>query len=198
MAVRWAWLRDVARKHRAGFVAGLATVLLITFGFLDGLEHWSLSQLFERRGERAPAAPIVIVTIDESTFAELNTQWPFPRAMHAELLTRIAAGGPLAVGVDVIFDTPSSRGAADDAALGAAVARAGTVVLGAAAAEEIQPFYRRHTLNPPIPVIRQGAAGVAPVNMYPDPDGTIRRVPLWLTLGDARIAAFDAQLHALA
>lgn len=197
MAVRWAWLRDVARKHLAGILAALVTVTLVTFGFLDGLEYWSLSQLFERRGERAPVAPIVIVSVDESTFAELNTQWPFPRAMHGQLLTRIAAGRPLAIGVDLIFDTPSSRGAEDDAALGAAVAGAGIVVLGAGAAEESQPFYRRETLNPPIRVIRQGAAGVAPVNMYPDPDSTIRRVPLWLTLGDERIAGFDTQLHAL-
>ena len=197
MAVRWPWLRDVARKHLAGFLAGCAIVVLVTFGFLDGLEYWSLSQFFERRGERAPTVPIVIVTIDESTFAELNTQWPFPRTMHGELLTRIAAGSPRAIGVDLIFDTPSSRGAEDDTALGAAVARAGNVILGAGAAEEIQPFYRRQTLNPPIPVIRQGAAGVAPVNMYPDRDSAIRRVPLWLTLGDERLAGFDTQLHAL-
>jgi adenylate cyclase len=197
MAVRPAWLRDVARKHLAGILAALVTVALITFGFLDGLEHWSLAQLFERRGERTPAIPVVIVTIDESTFADLDTQWPFPRALHGELLTSIAAGGPLAIGVDLIFDTPSSRGPADDAALGAAVARAGNVVLGAGAAEEIQPFYRRQTLNAPIQVIRQGAAAMAPVNMRPDPDGAIRRAPVWLTLGDERIAGFDTQLHAL-
>ena len=197
MAVRWPWLLDVARKHLAGILAGLAILLLVTFGFLDNLEHWSLSQLFERRGERRPMTPIVIVSIDESTFADLNTQWPFPRAMHAELLGRIAGGAPLAIGVDLIFDTPSSRGPADDAPLGAAVARAGNVVLGAAAAEEIQPFYRRETLNPPIAVIREGAAGVAPVNMYPDSDGAIRRAPIWLTLGDQRIAGFDTALHAV-
>ncbi|MFY9588313.1 MAG: CHASE2 domain-containing protein, partial [Actinomycetota bacterium] len=171
---------DVARKHLAGILAGLATVLLVTFGFLDGLEYWSLAQLFEQRGPREPAAPIVIVTIDESTFAELNMQWPFPRTVHAELLTKLAAGRPRAIGVDLIFDTPSSRGPDDDEALGVAVARAGNVILGAAVAEDVQPFYRRETLNQPIQVIRQGAAGVAPVNMYPDPDGAIRRVPLSL------------------
>jgi adenylate cyclase len=197
MAVRRAWLQDVARKHLAGILAALVTIVLVSFGLLDGLEYWSLSQLFERRGERAPVAPIVIVTIDESTFAELNTQWPFPRAMHADLLSTIAAGGPFVIGVDLIFDTPSSRGPADDEALGAAVSRAGNVVLGAAAAEEIQPFYRRQTLNPPIASIRHGAAGVAAVNMYPDPDSAIRQAPLWLAVGDRRVAGFDTQLHAL-
>ena len=89
MAVRWPWLWHVARKHLAGILAGVATVLLVTFGLLDGLEYWSLAQLFERRGARTAAAPIVIVTIDESTFSELDMQWPFPRAVHGELLTRI-------------------------------------------------------------------------------------------------------------
>ncbi len=197
MAVPWPWLRDVARKHLAGILAGLAIVVLVVFGSFDGLEYWSLSQLFERRGPRPPVSPIVIVTIDESTFAELDMQWPFPRALHAELLTKLAAGHPHAIGVDLIFDTPSARGPADDAALGEAVARAGNVILGAAVTEDIQPFYRRETLNQPLATIRRGAAGVAPVNMYPDADGVIRRVPLSFELGVERIAALDAQLHAL-
>jgi adenylate cyclase len=196
MAVRSPWL-DVGRKHLAGVLAGLATVVLVTFGFLDGLEYWSLSQLFERRGARAPASPIVIVTIDESTFAELDTQWPFPRALHAALLTKLAAGRPYAIGVDLLFDTPSTRGPADDAALGVAVARAGNVILGAGIAEDIQPFYRRETLNQPIAVIRRGAAGVAPVNVDRDADGEVRRVPVVVDLGDERIPGLDAQLHAL-
>ena len=196
MAVRSPWL-DVARKHLAGILAGLAIVVLVAAGSFDGLEYWSLSQLFERRGTRVPGSPIVIVTIDESTFAELDMQWPFPRAVHAELVTKLAAGRPSAIGIDLIFDTPSSRGLADDAALGEAVARAGNVILGAAVAEDIQPFYRRETLNQPVAVIRRGAVGVAPVNMYPDPDGEIRRVPLAFDLGGERIAALDAQLHTL-
>jgi adenylate cyclase len=197
MTARWASVWTVTRKHLAGIVAALATVLLVVFGLLNGLESWSLAKLFEWRGPRAPAVPIVIVTIDESTFSELNLQWPFPRALHGELLNRIAAGRPHAIGVDIIFDTPSSRGAEDDEALGTAVARAGNVILGAAVAEDIQPFYRRQTLNQPIHTVRAGAAGVAPVNMYPDAAGDIRRVPLALTVGSDRIAGFDAQLHAL-
>ena len=167
MAVRWASVWTVTRKHLAGILAGLVTVALAHFALLDGLEHWSLAQLFEWRGPRAPAAPIVIVTIDESTFSELDAQWPFPRAMHGELITRIAAGRPLAIGVDLIFDRPSSRGPADDEALGAAIAMAGNVILGAAVAEDVQPVpglgivYERATLNQPIDVIRRGAAGVA-------------------------------------
>ena len=204
MAVRWAWIGSVTRKHLAGILAGFAIVILVHFALLDGLEHWALGELFEWRGPRPPTSPIVIVTIDESTFSELDTQWPFPRAMHAELLRKIAAGAPRAIGVDLIFDRPSSRGPDDDEALGAAVAAAGNVILGAAVADDIQPVpglsvvYERTTLNQPIEVIRRGAAGVAPVNMTADPDGEIRRALLRVRLADEAIPGFDAQLHALA
>src|SRR5207253_5749729 len=82
---RWPrdWSSDVCSSD-------LAVVGLVQFGLLETLEHWSLDRLFEWRGPRTPHLSVVIVTIDESSFAELNEQWPFPRAMHGQLLTKIA------------------------------------------------------------------------------------------------------------
>ncbi|HEV8474168.1 MAG TPA: CHASE2 domain-containing protein [Methylomirabilota bacterium] len=221
MKVQWARGREIALKHLAGIVAGLAVVVLVHLGRFETLEHLSLAQLFEARGAfewslaqlfgwreaHAPTLPVVIVTIDESSFSELGEQWPFPRAMHGQLLGKIAAGKPLAIGVDVIFDLPSSRGRADDEALGSAVAAAGNVVLGAAVADDDQPSLvsdsertigiSRTALNPPIEIIRHGAAGVAPVNMLRDLDGHVRRVPLWTAVGDKRIPGLDAELYRL-
>jgi adenylate cyclase len=201
MAVSWGSVRTVTRRHLAGIVAALVTVVLVQLGWLHGLEYWSLAQLFEWRGARAPTSPIVIVTIDESTFAELDVQWPFPRSMHAALLARIAEGRPLAIAFDLIFDTPSRP--ADDEALGEAIAAAGNVILGAGVASDEQPVpgqsfgIQRVTLNAPIPVIRRGAAGVAPLNMPRDADGFVRRLPLRTPLGDEWIDGLDVQLHAL-
>src|SRR5881396_3158226 len=197
MTVWWRWPLDVGRKHLAGILAAVAVVVLVQFGLLENLEHWSLDQLFEWRGPRKPTLDVVIVTIDESTVVELNEQWPFPRAIHAELLRKLAEGRPRVIGMDIMFDLPSSRGTADDEALGAAVAAAGNVVLGAAIADDIQPFYTRRTLNPPISVIRRGAAGIAPLNMPVDADNQVRRVPLWAALETERLPTLDVQLHAL-
>src|SRR5262249_54061998 len=133
----------------------------------------------------------------ESTISEMDEQWPYPRATHAEVIRRIAEGKPLAIGVDIIFDKPSVRGPADDEALGAAVAAAGNVVLAAAVTDDISPFYTRTALNPPISVIRRGAAGVAPINMHQDADGDLRRVPVWVTLDGERLPSLDAQLHGI-
>lgn len=184
-----------ARTLIGGLGAGLLTAALIVGGALETLELGTLNRLFEVRGVRRPTAPIVIVTIDEDSFDELNLPWPFPRALHAELLEALDAAGPLVVGFDLLFPEPSSRGPADDAALGEAVARAGNVVLGAATTVVAEPGYTKLDLNPPLPVIRRGAAAIAPLNLFVDADGTVRRAPLRHRVGDEVFLGFDAQLH---
>src|SRR5574341_2089451 len=188
-------LADLARQFAGGLGAAVVTVALVSTGFLEPLENWSLDQLFGLRGARPPVTPIIIVTIDASSIAELGT-WPFPRSMHGDLVDRLSAGRPLALGIDVIFDTPSRR--EEDEALGAAVARAGNVVLGAAPIVDEQVFYRRVDPNPPLPVIRAGAAAVGVV-VYPrDSDSVVRRAPLALTVGDQAMDAFDTALYHVA
>src|SRR5919201_671921 len=115
-------LRYVPWSYLPGIAAAIVVVLLVSLGLAEEREYWSLERFFELRGARQPRAPIVIIAIDEASFIELDQQWPFPRAMHAELLRTLASAKPLAIGVDLIFDVPSARGAEDDAALGAAVA----------------------------------------------------------------------------
>ncbi len=185
-----------------GGAAALVMITLTLIGGLDTVELGTLDRLFELRGKRSPTAPIIIVTIDEDSFDELNLPWPFPRALHGRLLDIISAGHPLAIGVDVLFPEPSARGAGDDAALAAAVARAGNVVLAAARTETVEyignlaPEKSASTM--PLPEIRRGAAAVAPINMYPDVDAHLRRAPSYVVLGATREPAFDWELHRLA
>jgi adenylate cyclase len=185
-------------RYRGGVAAATIAAALAVGGLLEPAEHTLLERFFELRGPRAPVAPIVIVSIDESSFVELNEQWPFARATHARLLDTLAAGQPLAIGIDVIFDQPSSRGPADDAALGAAVARAGTVVLGAAPAVDMQGFVTRYAPNLPLPAIAGGAAGVAAVNVLHDRDSQVRRAPRRIWTGAEWLPGFAAQLYRVA
>jgi adenylate cyclase len=197
------------RRLLFGIGAALCVAALALTGSLERWEHLWLDELFELRGVRPPTAPIVIVTIDESTFQELNLQWPFPRALHARLIDRISADRPIAIGLDVIFDSASMFGPKDDEALGAAITRAGSVVLAAGGARDEQPLLvedgkvrgvEREVSNLPLPVIRKGAAAVAPVNIVPDPDGHVRRAPIRVAVPDPQKGyewwlALDAQLH---
>ena len=202
-------LTDLLRKQLCGIGAALFVVALVLVGPIERWEYLWFDQLFELRGARPPTAPIVIVTIDESSFQELSLQWPFPRALHGQLIDRIRADRPLVIGLDIIFDSDSMFGPKDDEALGAAVARAGNVVLGLAGAQDDQPLVsvggkvlgaKREVSNMPLPVIRKGAAAVAPLTVVPDPDSHVRRIPVRVPVPDPVkgyewLLAFDAQLH---
>ena len=200
------------RKYLVGILAAAATVALTLFGQgasvdPEMLEYWAFDRLFDIRGERRPTAPIVIVSIDEASFQELDLQWPFPRKLHGQLIERISADGPLAIGLDIIFDTPSRFGPADDEALGAAIARAGNVVLALALDYADQPLYTtergeigvtREMTNIPLPVIRRGAAAVGAVNVRVDRDSHLRRALLRVPGGGEWWPGFDLELHRLA
>jgi adenylate cyclase len=190
-------------RYLPGIVASIAVVVLILLGLVEEREYWSLERFFELRGARQPIAPVVIVAIDEPSFRELNRTWPFPREWHAEAIRRIAAGKPLAIGVDILFPEPASN-PAWDVALGAAVADAGNVVLGSAPREEIRPGAGAHwDPNLPVPAIR-GTARIGPVNLLQDEvDGHIRRAPLFVPVpssfaADGYVNPFDLEIFDVA
>jgi adenylate cyclase len=53
----------------------------------------------------AQAGPVVIVDIDESSLRALG-QWPWPRTIVADMVTKIAEFGSVAIGFDVLFSEP--------------------------------------------------------------------------------------------
>jgi adenylate cyclase len=190
----------------AGILSAVAVSGLIYFGVLEPLEFDALDRLFRVRGPRPPVAPIVVINIDEDTFDELDLAWPFPRALHGTLIEMIASGDPIGIGVDLLFPEPSVRGAEDDKEFGESIKRARNVVLGAAITLVSEGFYIKQDTNFPLPVIREGAVAVAAVNMPPDADAVVRRVPLRHRIGDPVhpakddpiIEAFDVTLQRLA
>lgn len=165
------------------------------FGAFEGVERWGLNTLFHLRGPLPPQAPIVIVSIDEDSFDELDLQWPWPRALHAKLLDIVSRGKPAAIGIDLIFAEPSSRGRADDQALALAIARAGNVVLGAALTEVTTPLYSKEDLNPPIDDLLDRAAAFGFVNYRQDEDAYIRSASLTRAFQGEVVSGFDVHLH---
>ena len=53
----------------------------------------------------ADGYPVVIVDIDEASLKEIG-QWPWPRTIVADLVTRITQLGAVAIGFDIIFAEP--------------------------------------------------------------------------------------------
>ena len=190
------WLGGTKVWVRGG-ILGLAVTTALLYGLLERPELQVLNGQFHLRGPRLPATPIVIVSIDESSFDELDLAWPWPRRLHARLLESLSRGKPVAIGLDIVFAEPSARGPADDQALARAVAAAGNVVLAAALTVSKESFFTKEDLNPPLKLIRDHAVGFGAVNFVIDDDAFVRSAPLTLSHQGIEIPSFDLQLYRL-
>jgi len=181
----------------AGIAAGLTAAGLTIGGMLEPMDLDLYDRLFEWRGPRPPRTPIVIVAIDDASVREID-RWPLPRAMHARIIDRVSAGKPLAIGIDVVFDTRSGLGPEDDAALNDAVARARTVVLAAAPVTEDLGFAETFAMNMPIKEVRGGARHVGHVTNPRDRDGGLRQALIMSPPVYQGVPAFVTAVHDVA
>jgi adenylate cyclase len=169
-------LRWFGLRHGIGFALLAAFIALRIFDppFLENLRLRSFDFYQVLRPRVAALKPVVIVDIDERSLAALG-QWPWPRTLIADLVTKLEAAGSAAIAFDMILSEPDrmspSQIAAtlpqidditrerlkalpgNDAVLAAAIAR-GRVVLGQSA-----------ILNPtddPADLPRTGLATIGP------------------------------------
>lgn len=85
-------------------VFGLA--LLVLDSHLQQILRNNLFDQFQRWQPRTHTeTPVRIVDIDEESLRRYG-QWPWPRTLLAELLTKIGAGGAAQVGFDILFAEP--------------------------------------------------------------------------------------------
>ena len=99
----------------------------------DAFLHRSYDSLHAIAGANTAAlsnSPVVIVYIDLASFQSrgLDTSQPWPRALHAQLLRRLATAGARAVVFDVVFGGPGPNTNAD-IELAAAIRTHGRVIL---------------------------------------------------------------------
>lgn len=186
-----------ARLLLRGVLFGGVVALASVLGFMEGVERWAYNVQFDVRGPIQPQTPIIIVSIDEDSFDELDLQWPWPRALHGRFLDIVSQGRPAAIGFDIVFSEPSSRGAADDRSLADAIGRAGNVVLAAAFTEVTSQYTVKEDLNPPIPVLREQAAAYGFVNPNLEDDAFVRSASLTRPFQGTAVASFDLQLYRL-
>ena len=71
--------------------------------------------------------PITIVGIDEASATQLGQRWPYPRDLHARLITNLKAAGAAVIAFDVQFSEPGTP--EEDTRFAEAIAAAGNVVL---------------------------------------------------------------------
>ncbi len=89
-------------------VAGLVIATAGT-GSFQLLEWATLDQFFQQRPQEAVDPRILVITIDESDITQIGT-WPIPDQVLAQLLRKINAQQPRAIGLDLYRDLPVEPG----------------------------------------------------------------------------------------
>ncbi len=159
-------------------------------------------ELLRLRGPRPVPADVVVVAIDDASlqqgawfaaepsppaWAEGISTLPWPRARYGDLIERLRAAGARAVAINVVFEGTSGRGAADDAALAAALRRhRGHVALAAEFSEPQDSqtgaglaLVRPELFAPDLdsPAAAAGQAGLGLANLLPPGGGEPLRHP---------------------
>ncbi len=191
-------------------LSGAAAFGLSRLPVLESVEHVAWDGLVRLRAELQPRNPsdaLALIGIDEASLRDFG-RWPWPRRLHGDFLLLAGLRRPSVTAWDLLFTEPSAE-AEDDAHLARGVAGAGgTVVLGAMGAD---PGEGSVSDSPEMAGVRAGAltrvegdrsrvlgagAALLPagelakrayigfVDTPPDRDGTRRRVPLVVRIGE--------------
>jgi adenylate cyclase len=161
-------------------------VLLVAAGALRVIDWHSYDYLSAMFPPTVPAKPkVVVVAIDEPSFAQVEEQWPWPRGIHARLIDALDQAGAAAIAFDVIFADPSEP--AQDSALVEAADRSGRVVLASDEAVIDSPHVEQTMAVEPMPELVGAGASVGFAGVELDGDGILRRLPARLD-GFARAA----------
>lgn len=159
--IEWVW------------VSALASAI-ITAALMGGWTRPADDLLYDAAMRLTPAeadASLLIVAIDEPSLQALG-RWPWPRALHAQLLDRLAEARPRSIALDLLLTEP----AADDPVLAAAMGRVpvGLPVQFLVPGRDGRAVERLD----PAPALARKAARHGHVNTVIDPDGTVRAAAL--------------------
>lgn len=178
--------------HRIGFVAALFVATLVALsGSATHLDE-QVRLLRDTVRPHAVSGKIAIVEIDAQSLNAI-ADWPWPRRHHATLIDQLRAAGATTIAFDVDFSARTNP--VDDAALAAALKRAGGAVVLPTFRQPVSNGSTQFSENLPIAPLR-AYAFLGSVNVQPDADGQLRRYSYGTVTADTprpSIAALLAQ-----
>jgi adenylate cyclase len=188
------------------FLITILIVLLQRFSFMQILESKTLDARFSIiEPPETASKDIILVGIDDSSlkyFADNGISWPWPRNFYAHLLGYLTESGAKSVIFDLLFYQPDidrgeSDGTSTDKAFAGSIRKNGNVILASQLTREdlgshFDPsrFFldinkkvditsnRFNGILAPIDPLLHATHHLGVVNVEPDSDGIIRRVPL--------------------
>jgi adenylate cyclase len=176
-------------------VGCLFTLVALLIQPLYGINLWFSDQLFT---SQPPSPNIVIAGIDDNTLETYGRWAEWPRSLHAQAIDNLNQAGAKVIGFDVIFVDSSP----DDEMLATAMAKADNIVLAAVGTQLVSQASAEITYDNfllPITSLEQAASNIGHVNVVPDGDGTVRRLPLIIKSSSGQVypALTLAVLHRL-
>ncbi len=168
-------MRFPALRNLLVFAFSIALVVLVTW-FVPALSAATMNALFRTRGALPAPDDIVIIAIDDASLQRVSQQhgaWPWPREVMADLLDKLSASQPQAIGLDVIYSETSSPAA--DERLAQSLARNGRVILPA------QLYETSATTTEwlrPLPALASAAKALGHAHVAPAIDGIVRSIQL--------------------
>lgn len=176
-------------KKRSGLLIGLICALALGIPYLLGwfglLEYQGLDLLFKARGTRPVNPDIIVVEIDDRAINDFG-RWPWPRGYHAELLDILEKYKPKAIAFDILFTEPQAEHPEEDEKLAVGAKKLGNVFFSSffdlksdKAAKGKNLVARKETL--PLDKLIKNAEGCGFVNITVEPDGKVRKIPLFVT-----------------
>jgi adenylate cyclase len=198
----------------------IALLGVLAFPFMRALENRLLDSYVRTQAAfLAPDPDIVLVDIDEKSLAAMEKEagrWPWPRAVHADLVEGLAAQKPRAIVFDIMFTEADRFRPQDDAAFGETAAKHPNVyfpllrlpsggdkngVLLAELAPDLGLIRSkgaradaRAAVVPPLALPRSTYARTGLISFTEDPDGVGRRHLLREAIGGWHIPSLAARV----
>ncbi|MFV1921387.1 MAG: CHASE2 domain-containing protein [Methylotenera sp.] len=173
-----------SRLHLNDLTSAACILLFLSLALhLSGLLN-RVDDLIYDLGQRLIVSPppddVIIVAIDQESLSQLG-RWPWSRDIHAQLLQRLNAEKPSAIGFDIIFAEPEQDKPQADQSLARAIADASNVVLPVLLESVRENGQIIETL--PLPLFMQSAADIGRVHAVLDADSIARAVYLYEGIG---------------
>jgi adenylate cyclase len=186
--------RRLAQAGLVGLAVAAAICLAQWAGLFTSMRLTMVDYLYETSGD--PGDDILIVAIDEASQQALG-DWPWAFDPYVRLFERLE--GARAAGFDVLLPNPGPEGNPETSALLEATRQAGNVILPLATLQLNQhapgELYSADLPIRPFSTLLEAGAGAGAVAVYPDRDGTLRRVPLLVDGGGGETwEAFSLQV----
>ena len=160
----------------------------------EPFELATLDYRFRLAGQSQVSSDIVLVAIDDETIEALG--YPLSRDFQASLIDILSKAGARVIGFDILFRDPDRYNPKYDVLLAAMTKQAGNVCHAVGFKIEDKELIRVEEMLSPLPQVLETAKSLGHINIIPDIDGVVRKIPLVIKYKDRVYLSLGCQMAA--